>query len=286
MGRTKTQIEKTKEVTTLTKILKLTYLQSLAVYLGGATVKDFAGETEGSQETIKANSSMDRNAINKIHHKLTDNKGVLAGIVLLPPGLAGLIGSTIGNALFGKKKKVETTINVKDSGWTISKTWAQPEFDLIRYAIGIKELVVSHFTYASISEIVSTPWASPKEISKVSLVVDEFIPQEFPVGNPYIEYYVKPEVADIEWIRINPIGSRTVYTSDNKIVPRIVNFNIEKPVSSKLEESFVITKEPVKEIRFKAILKRPETLANGTSAVSHTPLLKSYRLLMFPRGGL
>ena len=282
MARKKTKIERVKEVATLTKIVKMTYLQSLAIYQGEASTKDFVTETEGSSEVVGGGVRFTRDLLNKSEKFFRDNPGA----AILPIGTLGGAMAGIGSALFGKKKKVTITSTIKDSGWRIDRTWRQPEFDKVRYAIGVKEVDAAYFTYAESSEMISKPWVSPKAVSKVSLVVDEFIPDKFPAGQLYTEYYVKPENEDTGWIRVNPLGTRTVYTDNNKIIPRIVNFNIEKPISSRLEETFVVTKEPVKQLRLRVVLKRPETVEDGTTAAAYTPILKSYRMLMTVQGGL
>src|SRR5690606_13200554 len=113
----------------------------------------------------------------------------------------------------------QTKLSVKDSGWSFVKSWKEPQFNIIRYALGIRELEISQFSYVPTSEFISTPWQSPKEIAKVTLMVDQFIPSEFPVGNNFINYYIKPEIPEAEWIPINPIDLPTKYTEDGKIVP-------------------------------------------------------------------
>jgi hypothetical protein len=257
------------------KIVKLSYLQTLAVTGGITNANELAGETEARNETIKNGKSS-----NKLPFFADDPLTRLAK--KFDP-----LGGAVLNGLFGKKVSREVTQTVKDSGWKVVKTWLQPEFDKIRYAIGIRELSFAQFRYEKVSEVVSKPWSSPKDISKVTLIVDEFIPPQFEPGPAYIEYYIKPEIENQDWIRINPIGARTIYNDKGNIVPRIINFNTEKPVNSRIEDAYINTKEQIKSIRFRAVLMRPDTVTESdTSADSYTPILKSYRLALFPRGGL
>lgn len=239
-----------------TKIVKFSYIETLAIDGGLSSAKDLSGETEStsSSVTVKPDGTID-----------TRKKTTVLG------GAVKALGTTTTTAL---------------SGWTFVKSWKQPQFDIIRYVIGIKELSVVQFKYEQVSEIVSKPWTSPKEISKVVLYVDQYIPKEFPASNNYIEYYVKPDIEDTNWVRINGLGLPTVFNPDNSIVPRIISFNTEKPINSNLEESYIATEEPVKSIRFKAVLRRPDTTESGLEAVSLTPILKSYKLLMTPKNGL
>jgi hypothetical protein len=271
----KTKTEVTKEKFTLSKIVKFTYLQTLAIDGGLTTAKGIGGETEAKEETTTGND-VRRNFFQKAEDEANKLIGSIDPIGVLPK---------ISNP-FGKKVSVDTKQTTKESGWTVTKIWNQPQFDIIRYAIGIRELTIAQFTYEQVSELISVPWASPKEIIKVSLNVSEFIPKVFPPGT-YIEYYIKPNIKDFSWVRINPIGSPSVFNEDGSLVPRIINFNVERPISSRLEDNYITTEEPVKEIVFRALLKRPDLL-EGTeiSADGYSPILKSYRLLMVPRNGL
>jgi len=276
--RRKTTTETTNYKKTLSKIVKFSYLQTLAIDGGLTTARSIAGETESKEtktDSKKINTSLQDKVINAGADVLSNIFGDL------PSTMAG-----VARSLFGKKITSETTVDVKESGWTLTKIWNQPQFDIIRYAIGIKELTVAQFTYEQVSEFVSKPWSSPKDIIKVTSIVDQFIPSIFPVGT-YIKYYVKPNIEDADWTQINPIGLPSVFNDDGTIVPRIINFNTERPLSSGLEESYIITSQLVREIVFKAVLSRPSQLEGTTaSADGYSPILRSYRLLMYPTNGL
>lgn len=283
-SKKRTTVENIKEKKVFQEIVKLSYVESLAINSGVISISDLTPETE--EETIEVTNENSKELFGEsgsYKRRNSDNIGALIGGIV--PGLGSLIGGFIGS-LFGKKVTKDIKGTIKDSGWNYVRDWNEPYFDIIRYAIGIKELALSQFTYETVSEVISTPWISPKEIQKVSLLVDQFIPSQFPVGNSYIEYYIKPEIPEVDWIRINPVDLPTVYSSDNKIVPRIITFNTERPINSRLEESYIETSSPVTSVRFRAILKRPTELDSGENPAAYSPLLKSYRLVMTPRGGL
>jgi len=271
MGRTKTTVETREKTIVQHKLVKLTYLQTMAIEGGAAELANVAGQTEASSADFE-NSLVTKDTIKKY-----GNLGSSFG--------TDVIGKAIGGA-FGKKITVTSKSSVDSSGWRIVKTWLQPEFDRMRYSIGIRELLVAQFRYEKVSEVVSTPWSSPKDITKVTLIVDEFIPPQFPAGGTYVEYYIKPELPDIEWIRINPVGNRTVFSENGTIVPRIISFNTERPANSRLEDAYFETKEEVRQIRFRAVIKRPDSVESDVSADSYSPIVKSYRMLLTPRGGL
>ena len=252
-------------------------MQTLAVNGGLSSAKDIAGETKGGTQTFD-DKQIKEGAANKYANQANIGAALFTD---LPPG-----AGDAAKSLFGKKTTTDTSITVKESGWNVVKVWNQPQFDIIRYAIGIRELSIDQFSYETVSEIVSIPWVSPKEIIKVSLVSDQYIPAIFPPGT-YILYYVKPNIEDTDWMQINPLGSPSIFKEDGTIVPRIINFNIEKPLSSRLEENYISTPEQVKEVVFRAVLTRPETIEGGAfDPAGYSPILKSYRLLLVPRNGL
>lgn len=279
-SKKKTKVEKVDKKIVQSRIVRFTYLQSLAIEGGLGSAKELSGETEGEQFDIDENST--RQNLASKGNSFLNQTPFLADL-----GAGDIFGS-IGNALFGKKVTRQTDLTVTDSGWSFVKSWKEPQFDIIRYAIGIRELSVSQFRYVPVSEFISIPFTSPKDIQKVSLIVDQFIPSEFTPGTQYIEYYIKPENPDSEWIRINGVDLPTQFTDDGKIVPRIITFNTEQTVNSNLEEAYFNTEEEIRSIRFKAVLKRPQAIEDNptVSADAYTPVLKSYKLLLTPRGGL
>lgn len=283
-GKKKTSVVVETKKMTLSKIVKFTYLQSLAVDGSLTTAGEVGGESESLEyeDPTGAESSASANTVSKMLSKDRGTKRVpnLLRIILGPTTSAAI------QSLFGKKVKSNTKVDVKESGWTLTKTWNQPQFDIIKYAVGIKDLNITQFTYEETSEVVSIPWRSPKEVIKVLVTVDHFIPSVFPTGH-YIKYYVKPNLENAGWVQINPLGQPSVFQEDGSIVPRIINFNTEQPLSSRLEESYITTETPVKEVRFRAVLSRPTSLEGTTaSADGYTPILRSYRLLMTPKNGL
>ena len=190
---TKTTTDVEKKNIVLSKIVKLTYIQTLAMDGGLASVGDIAGETQASS-TEDITASENKSKLDKFIGSVKNIVPISVGDLF--PG-SGKLFQDIATSLFGKKTTVTKKIDVSESGWTVSKVWNQPQFDIIRYAIGIKDLTVAQFSYEQTSEIISIPWRSPKEVTKVYLSVDQFVPTIFPPGN-YIEYYVKPNIDDAD----------------------------------------------------------------------------------------
>ena len=279
-GKKRTTVEKTHTRTTLSKIVKFSYLQTLAIDGGIGSASEVAGETSSSQTEDLTNSTK-KDAVNK----LAELGGGIGGAAISALFAGDPFIGAISKSLFGKSVSKDTKVDIKESGWNITKTWNQPQFDIIRYAIGIKELSVSRFTYEPVSEFISIPWSSPKEITKVVLTVDQFIPSIFPPGT-YIKYYIKPNIQDIDFIQINPLGLTSIFKEDGTIVPRIINFNTEKPLSSRLEDTYFYTDTPVKEVVLKAVFTRPDSLEDSSDVDGYSPVLRSYRILMYPKNGL
>lgn len=195
---------------------------------------------------------------------------------------SGTVGSTSKNksAFFGlSKKKTSSNTKLDSSGLKIKDQWLQPYFDRIRYTIGIRELVVAQYTFSERSELISVPYLSAKEVIKVYVMVDEYIPPSFDQHTNWIKYFIKPEGFD-DWLEVAPMNLSTRFNDTGEIIPKIINFNIPKPAIVATENKFNYTSDPVTKLRFRAILSRP----TGGDFASITPLLKSYRMIMVPRG--
>ena len=138
---------------------------------------------------------------------------------------------------------------------------------------------VSKYTFVPASEFTSVPFTAFKEVVKLFVFVDEYIPPQFQQNINWIRYYVKIE-GEETWVRINPINKPTVFDDDGLIVPRIINYNLQKPGTAQIEDKYQYTETPVTQVRFKAVMSRPEGEGNEASM---TPLLKSYRVTLVPR---
>jgi hypothetical protein len=251
MGKKKKKTDVYTTVVTDNELVKLTYIQTLAIsqnIANTSALETAAGKADlgGYPKEYKPSNTLDA---------IIDWSGI-----------------------FGFGKKVKVSNKTETGGKQIKEQWLQPEFDIIRYSIGVKELTASAYSFSEKSELVSVPFFSPKEIIKVYLLVDQYIPPQFDQNSTWITYYIKPEGIN-EWIRINPSNSSTKFDIEGNIIPKIINFNIPKPTTAQLEDKYKETENPVKQLRFKAILSRP----GGANNESMTPLLKSYRLVMVPR---
>jgi hypothetical protein len=191
------------------------------------------------------------------------------------PGSPGFLG-------IGSEAPSSSSSTFSDSGWAISRTWLETVWDRIRWGIGIKEIGIYSYRYAETSEFVSIPYVSPTTISKVSLKVDELIPTTFPNSQRWIQYFVTGDNGKT-WYQINPLDKPSLFSGDNsKPVPRILNFNPDFSKEDDDENKYIRTTQPVTSVRLRVVFIRPG--GNDNSLLS--PILKSYRLMIYPNGGL
>jgi hypothetical protein len=241
---------KTYKTTTVnTTVVKLSYIQTLAV-------------SQGLLDTSNLETQGQTNVNSKTKNSLS------TGSIIAPIAAIGI----------GKGKKTKTTETFDTSGLKIKDQYLHPYFDVIRYSIGIKEINVAKYKFAEQSEFVSIPFISPKEIIKVHISVDEYIPSQFDQTQQWIKYYIKSEGSN-DWIEISALNAPTRFDNSGEIIPKIINFNIPKPSVIASENKYNYTESPIKQLRFRAVISRPI----GGDNESITPLLKSYRIIMTPR---
>jgi hypothetical protein len=205
------------------------------------------------------------------------------------PVVGTIIGAIIGyvlGSLWGSKKS-ETTV----SPTKINRQWTQTKSDRSRFAIGVRDINLYAYSFSEKSEVVSIPWVSPAPISRITLSVDEQIPKAFysdssraGTENDWIKYYISVNNG-ASWTRISPITHKLTMSEDGvNPVPEIVYINSEITGSSRTNPlAYIDSPNPVYEVRFKAALSRPTTMAD---ADSYTPVLMQYALQIYPLGGL
>ena len=174
---------------------------------------------------------------------------------------------------------------------TITKQWTETMYDKTRFAIGIRDIGIYSYSFATTSELISKPYHSPKPISKVSITVDEYIPKMFYTSsgndgteNSWIKYYISVDNA-VSWSRISPTNhTRTLSEGGVYDLPEVINVNSD--ISSDERDnplSYIDTSESVFTVRFKAVFTRPENIVDSES---YSPLLSSYAIKIYPHGGL
>lgn len=208
---------------------------------------------------------------------------VVGGLIFGPIG--AVVGFLLGG-LFGSKK-TETTYGEE----RMSRQWTETMYDKSRFAIGIRDIGLYSYTFAEKSELVSKSYISPKPVYKLNLGVDEYIPKVFyessstiDTKNDWIKYYISVDDATT-WYRISPIHHNDTMSEDGvNRVPEVININSDISLEDRENPlAYIDTPEPVYEVRFKAVLSRPEDIDD---AENYTPVLSRYGLKIFPFGGL
>ena len=145
------------------------------------------------------------------------------------------------------------------------------EADAFRYCIGIKDVNIYQYIFATQSELVSKLYEFEKPISGVSLGVKEVIPQSI-IGdiksrNDWIKYYISTN--DVEWHQISPVTHFKM--GDSSIPPKAYTINRSTTLTANISSGTIVAKEDIKQIRFKAVFKRGDDS-------SDTPILEEYNL--------
>lgn len=240
----------------MSRIIRLTYLQTIQILTDQRKVSELAGTTDPSTSSFSLQKpAEERNIVERFFD---------------PFGM--FTSGTRGH---------QWSFSAEDSGWAVTRTWLETFWSYIRYAIGIRDIQVFNFKFAPSSEIVSKQFVGPKEIIKIQLQVEEQIPDIFSLTKRWIEYYVSVDNGK-NWIQINPLNNPTLYHNGN-IVPHTLNFNIDigGPTADGIKN--FITKAPIKGVRFRAVFLTDPEIEDGDK---YTPVLKKYRLKLYPRGGL
>ena len=239
--------------TRMSKLVKLTYLQTVKTYNNNAGIGEYAGETDGSSSNVQSSSGGPR---------------------------SGLIGF-LADLIFGSKSS-STNVSSTDTGWGVAKSWLQVSYNKMRYAIGVRELSIFNYKFSPTSEFVTKKFTSPKEIIKAQLEVVEEIPPGFDPTQRYIEYYLSFD--DENWHRVNPTGSPTLYLEDGQIAPEIlsINFDVAGPGANQKIRN-ISTTEPATSVRLKVIMKTDPSVEDSEM---YSPVLKKYRVKLFPRTSL
>lgn len=232
-----------------TRLVRLSYLQTIAALDDQSQLSQLAGETQGNQSSAASSN----------------------------PGSPGFLGTGIG----GEDARSQSS-SFTDSGWSISRTWLETWWDKVRWGIGIKEIGIFSYEYTESAEIVSVPYSSPKGISSISLRVDEQIPESFPSNIAWTQYFISIDNGN-QWMRLNPLDKPTRFLSGSgRPIPRTIRFSSIPDSENTTDNLYIQVDRLPTQVRFRAVLIRP----GGDDNITKTPILKSYRLLIYPEEGL
>ncbi|MNQ56087.1 hypothetical protein D3C85_702000 [compost metagenome] len=137
-----------------------------------------------------------------------------------------------------------------------------------RYVIGIRDMSISSYRFASSSIYISKPFETADAISQISLDSFTEIPKDFGEGD-----WVKYEISIDDGKSWNAISPRGTSKSGSKVAYLI---NSNTPIEGRFDTmGYIDTMEPVKSVRLKMTLSRP---LETTNADYYTPIVKEFKL--------
>lgn len=168
------------------------------------------------------------------------------GDEVIPLGSASLNPLEKNKLLFFPKKAKFIRIRmIQDSSFLIRT----PSGIKNRLAIGVKEIAIKAMKFRNKGQFISTSFAPSREIGKVYLKVDDYLPEGFPVTN---KYSISTDDGQ-KWHPINPVKKV------NLEVPEVLNFNLDFIPDS------IKTETPVTSLKLKADLEIEEPKGDAVS---------------------
>ena len=132
-----------------------------------------------------------------------------------------------------------------------------PTGDKLRYAIGLRDLIINAFSYKDKGELVSKPFTLTDEIRKTLLDTNQTPAQ--PSELTTVNWFISPNDG-AEWHEIQPKKESSLSGIESS-VPEVLNFNGPEPDA-------IQTSIPVREVRLKLVLGRnKDAFTTGTSAI-------------------
>lgn len=144
-----------------------------------------------------------------------------------------------------------------------------------RYVIGMRDVNISSYRFASESVYISKSFASSDDIQEISLDVSTIIPKEFGEGE-WVRYFITIDEGR-HWKEISPRGT----SKSGAKVMYVINGNV--PIEGRFENyGYIDTLEPVKNVRLKIVLSRPTEIKD---ADYYTPIVKDYKIRCMTKKG-
>lgn len=178
-------------------------------------------------------------------------------------------------SILGKNLFSSGGTTVEKSAWQTTDSSTIVKNNIIRYAIGIRELEVLVANYAPSSVYVSKPFRVPSPIRQIQLRANHFIAEELGEGS-YIKYFVSLDGGN-NWARIGAIDYPPEYDVDGR-VPTVIQVNSNTPIEAQDDRfGYVDTGAPAYSVQVKIELSRPQT-DEGI-----TPIVNRYALEILTR---
>ena len=126
----------------------------------------------------------------------------------------------------------------------------------LRYAIGIRDIVIEALPYQTVGELISTEYGTQNEIRKVALYSNQLPDASTDSSLAKIDHFISPDNG-ITWHQIRPLESTGV-AGATQTIPEIIDFN-------GVDSNSIKTSNPVFGVRYKARLERMPDAFNSAS---------------------
>lgn len=126
----------------------------------------------------------------------------------------------------------------------------------LRYAIGIRDVHIEALPYKSQGEVISSEYSVTDDIRKIVLLSNQNPTAGTVSSLAEIEHYVSPDNG-LSWYQIRPKASAGIVAQQQEI-PELLDFN-------GVSENTVKTDNPVRSVRYKAVLSRNTDAFNDES---------------------
>ena len=179
----------------------------------------------------------------------------------------------------GSGRYGNTTITLDN--WEVAGKIEVPKYDVVRYAIGIRDLNISRYLFDEQSEFVSTMHNFPLPIEKIAIDTLERLPGVLSTADatePWIKYFISFDGEN--WTQLAPIDKSGMNLM-NIGIPKILNINSDLPEEARNpKEGYIEADRDVYRVMLKVEMKR------APDVETDSPILKSYRIKAFLRGEL
>jgi hypothetical protein len=137
-------------------------------------------------------------------------------------------------------------------------------FEGWRYCIGIRDIEIWSCEYEQTGEIVTEPYYFDQPLDKITLEVDEDIPESFYQGNPadkykWIKYFVSIDDG-AHWYPITPLNRQSFVSGDEPEPPKVYTIQQVTKSSESIDTQpgYIESEYPVYSIRLRILFERPD----------------------------
>lgn len=175
---------------------------------------------------------------------------------------------------FSYGQTIDNEADIKDNLFNVPKDTGNKKayletIEANRYHIGIRDISLANYSYEPESEYVSTEFKTENPITEVSLLSDEFIPEQFDANVDWITYDFSIDDGK-QWSPIIPTGTFKnegyTYYLINSGVPAELRRN---------DIGYIEVADDIYSVKLRITLKRPTDI---TDSEYYSPIVYEYKL--------